>query len=232
MNIHIVELLNGAKEAKGVAVIIDVFRAFSVEAYLFEGGVGKIIPVADINLAYKYKKQNPEIILVGERGGKICDGFDFGNSPSQIDGENFVGKTVVHTTSAGTQGLFGATKAEKVMGASLANARATAEYILKGGFSEVTLVCMGLASSESSEEDVLCAKYIKSILEGNPIPLKEEIESLKFTSGAKFFDPEQNGVFPENDFYLCTKPDIFPFAMCLETDENGERYMKKVKVGE
>ena len=164
---------------------------------------------------------------MGERGGKICEGFDYGNSPSQITGANLQGKTVVHTTSAGTQGLFGAKNAEVVLGASLVNAAATAKYILESGYNEVSLVCMGLAGEETTEEDTLCAEYIKSLLENHPISLESEIEKLKFTSGAKFFDKQQNEVFPEQDFYLCTNPNIFPFALRLEKDENGVMCMKR-----
>lgn len=36
MDIQILHLTEGAKLARGITVIIDVFRAFSVEAYLFE----------------------------------------------------------------------------------------------------------------------------------------------------------------------------------------------------
>ena len=65
--------------------------------------------------------------------------------------------------------------------------------------------------------------------EGAPMPLKDEIEHLKVTSGAKFFDPE-NPIFPEAEFHLCTKADIFPFALRPVADENGLRYMKKENV--
>ena len=57
-------MVEGAKEARGVAVIIDVFRAFTVEAYLMNNGAGKIIPVGDMNLAYDYKKANPDAIFL------------------------------------------------------------------------------------------------------------------------------------------------------------------------
>ena len=232
MNIQILQLLEGAQQATGVAVIIDVFRAFSVESFLFHCGAEKIIPVADINLAYAYKEKDPSVVLIGERGGRICDGFDFGNSPSQIEGENLHGKTVVHTTSSGTQGLFGAVNAQVVLGASLVNAAATAAYIRRQGFDTVSLVCMGLAGIAPTEEDTLCARYIQSLLEGRPISLDEEIEDLKRTSGAKFFDPSQNDVFPEKDFALCTQVDRFPFALCLETDEQGQRYMKQIIIAQ
>ena len=49
MNIKIVD---NAKLATGLAVIIDVFRAFTVEPYLISNGAQKLIPVADKQIAY------------------------------------------------------------------------------------------------------------------------------------------------------------------------------------
>ena len=55
MNIKIV---NNAKDATGLAVIIDVFRAFTLEPYLIHNGAKKIIPVGDMQIAYDYKKKD------------------------------------------------------------------------------------------------------------------------------------------------------------------------------
>ncbi len=228
MNIKILHLIEGAKKATGVTVVIDVFRAFTVEAYLMSLGAEKIFPVGDIDFAYKYKAEHPEALLVGERHGKMCDGFDYGNSPMQLEGKDFSGKTVIHTTSAGTQGIANATNAEVLLTGSLANAKAVAEYIKSLEAEDVSLVCMGLEALVPTEEDTLCAEYIKSILEGEPLELTEEIENLKKTSGAKFFDKAQKDVFPEEDFYLSTKVDIFPFALRVFKDENGMNYVKKI----
>ena len=41
MEIRILRLLEGAKQAEGLAVIIDVFRAFSLEAYLYSMDAAK-----------------------------------------------------------------------------------------------------------------------------------------------------------------------------------------------
>ena len=38
MNIKILHMVEGAKSATGITVIIDVFRAFTVEAYLMNNG--------------------------------------------------------------------------------------------------------------------------------------------------------------------------------------------------
>ena len=227
MNIRILHMIEGAKAARGITVIIDVFRAYSVEAYFFNEGAKEIIPVGDAEIAYKLKEENPDMILAGERHGKILPGFDVGNSPSELVKLDCKGKTVVHTTSAGTQGVANAKNADVILGACLLNARATAEYIRKSGFEEVSLVCMGLEAISETEEDTLCANYIKSLLEGTEIDMEKEIENLKYTSGAKFFDKAQNDVFPEADFHMCTELDKFDFVLKLRKGNDGLGYMEK-----
>ncbi len=230
MNIKILHLIEGAKAAKGIVVVIDVFRAFSVEAYCFAKGASKVIPVGDIDLAYKLKKENPDVVLAGERHGKIMPGFDTGNSPSQLMSIDLKYKIIVHTTSAGTQGIVNAENADEILGGSLVNAKAIAEYIKRSGAQDVSLVCMGLAALSETEEDTLCAEYIKSLLENTTIDMEKEIEGLKTTSGAKFFDKSRNDVFPEPDFDMCTDLDKFNFVMRLKKTDDGINYMEKISL--
>ena len=219
MNISILQLLEGAQKARGLTVVIDVFRAFSLEAYMFAKGVERIIPVADIEEAYALKRENPEYILAGERGGRRMPGFDLGNSPAGLMSLDVKGRTVVHTTSAGTQGVANASGADEILVCSLVNARATAEYIRSADPEDVSLVCMGLAAKEETEEDTLCARYIRSILEGRYLDVRKEADGLRYTSGRKFFDERQADVFPRGDFDLCIDADRFGFVMKVE---NGE----------
>ena len=67
---------------------------------------------------------------------------------------------------------------------------------------------------ESTEEDTMCAEYIKSLLEEKPYTIDTDL--LKRTSGAKFFDVKQNEIFPQQDFYLCVDTDRFPFVLKYE----------------
>jgi len=221
MDIQILHMIEGARQARGTAVIIDVFRAFTVEAYLMRNGAARVIPVGDKELAYAYKREHPDAILVGERLGRILPGFDFGNSPSQLEHVDLTGKTVIHTTSAGTQGIANAVHADEILTGSLVNAGAIAKYLQKTGAEQVSLVCMGLNAEAQTEEDNLCAEYIKSLLEGCPMDLSAQLADLQRTSGAKFFDPAQQEVFPEPDFWLSTQVDQFDFVLRLEPGEDG-----------
>ena len=58
MQIEILHLIEGAKQARGLAVIIDVFRAFSTTCYAVRNGAAKIIPVGDVDLAYRLKEDH------------------------------------------------------------------------------------------------------------------------------------------------------------------------------
>lgn len=234
MKIEILQLVEGARQAQGLTVIIDVFRAFTTESFLMARNPDKLIPVGDIQTALDYKATHPNTVLCGERGGTIIDGFDFGNSPSAVERVDFTGKTVIHTTSAGTQGIVNASGADEILGGSLLSARAIACYIKKKNPSHVSLVCMGLAGARPTDEDTLCAEYIKSLLEDRPLQaLSERIEALKATDGAKFFDPAQQSVFPQRDFELATMVDICPFVLRLSRDpESGLSCMERVDVPE
>ena len=229
MNIKMLQLLEGARQATGVTVIIDVFRAFTVEAYAMSSGAKMIIPVGDKQVAYNLKVENPDYILIGERHGKILPGFDYGNSPSQIENVNLKDKVIIHTTSAGTQGIANAKNADMILTGSLVNARAIVEFIRQNDFKDVSLVCMGLEAIEPIEEDTLCAEYIKSLLEDKPFDLNKRIEQLKNTSGAKFFDETNQEVFPKRDFELCTDVDKFNFVLKLVHGEKFD-YMEKIDV--
>lgn len=230
MEIRILQLIEGARAARGLTVIIDVFRAMTVEAYVIRNGAADLMPVGDLEEAYAYREAHPGTILIGERGGKKCPGFDFGNSPSAVKDVDFTGKTVVHTTSAGTQGIANANDADEILTGSLVNAKAIADYIRNSGAEIVSLVCMGLEGLEPTAEDTLCAEYIKSLVEGETMDLTEGIAECKRTSGAKFFDPSNREVFPEADFWLSLEADKFDFVLHVEKDPDGRMHtVRKVK---
>lgn len=220
--VRILHLLDGARQAAGTAVIIDVFRAFSLEAYLLHWGAACVRPVGSVEETLRLHEAFPGSILIGERGGRKLEGFDFGNSPSTVPPEAVAGKLVLHTTSAGTQGVLGASGATELLGGSLLTARATAEYLKRTQPEQVSLVAMGLAGERTTEEDELCARYLRALLKDEPFPeLKVGIDRLRETDGKKFFDPARQQIFPERDFWMCVEADRFPFAVRFVKDEWG-----------
>lgn len=220
--VNILHLIEGAKKAEGLTVIIDVFRAFSLECYLYDMGVREIRPVRTIDEAFFLGNIIPNSILVGERQGKKCEGFDYGNSPSTISKEHVIGKTIIHTTSAGTQGVVNAVSASEIITGSLVNAEAVAKYIIAKQPEVVSLVCMGNSGISPAAEDELCAEYIKSILDGKEFSdFVQRVSNLRNNGGEHFFDPLRQDIFPEDDFWMCVRYNLFPFVIKVENDEIG-----------
>ncbi|MDD5939432.1 MAG: 2-phosphosulfolactate phosphatase [Lachnospiraceae bacterium] len=230
MDIQILELIEGARKAQGLTVVIDVFRAFSLECYLFDAGVVRIYPIGSLEDAFAMKKAHPDYILCGERKGAKVEGCDFGNSPCQMEGADLRGKTVIHTTSAGTQGIVNAAAAgaEEIVTASLVNANAVAAYIRKKNPEKVSIVAMGKAGLARADEDVLCAEYIKSVLEGRPFDVQARADAMKTTAGAHFFNPDTQEVYPEKDFYLSTRCNAFDFVIRVGKDSGGRLITERV----
>ena len=222
MKIQHLHMIEGAKQAEGLTVIIDVFRAFSLECYLHDMNVKAIRPVGSIEDAFRLNEIIPDSVLVGERGGKKCEGFDYGNSPSGVDRDYVAGKTIIHTTSAGTQGIVNAERASEVITGSLVNAKAIVEYIQKKNPDTVSIVAMGTAGTRTNPEDELCAEYLIAMLEGRELPdLEERIAGLRTNGGEHFFDPDRQHIFPEQDYWMCIRHDIFSFVIRMEKDDLG-----------
>jgi 2-phosphosulfolactate phosphatase len=222
MQVEIYHLIDGARQAEGLAVIIDVFRAFSMECWLYALGAEEIRPVGSIEDTFTWRKKDPDCILVGERQGKKIEGCDLGNSPSSIEPEKIRGKRIIHTTSAGTQGIINATSAEEILTGSFVNAKAIAKYILEMTPEKVSLVCMGKGGVEPAEEDELCAVYLQSLSEGRETPdIEGKLRALAHGGGKHFFDPALREIFPEKDFWMCIDCNRFDFVLRIEQDQNG-----------
>ena len=228
MDIQILQLLEGARQAEGLTVVIDVLRAFSLECFLAQWGAAELRPVGALEEAFAWRERDPSALLIGERGGAKCEGFDFGNSPTGIPPEAIRGRRVIHTTSAGTQGVTGAVHATEILTGSLVNAGAVAAYVRQQSPARVSLVCMGNAGVREAPEDLLCAEYIRSLILDEPIPdLEARIRALRWHGGEHFFNPATQQIYPEPDFWVCMQRNIFPFVLRVRRDASG-LYMEKV----
>lgn len=221
MKIDILEFTEGARNGRGVVVIIDVFRAFSVACYAVDAGAVRIIATSEVSKAFELKKSYRNAVLVGEREEKKIEGFEFGNSPTEIIKADLSGKTVIHTTTAGTQGLVNASEADIILTGSLVNARAIVKYIKFLNPDHVSLVAMGYRATISADEDLLCAQWIAGELNNNNSVSQEKIAGLRYTSGSRFFIPANIDFSPPTDFFLCTMLNRFDFVLKATKRSDG-----------
>ncbi len=226
MHVEIVDFVAGARAAQGIAVVIDVFRAFSLAAHAFSRGAAAVIPVSSVEQARQLKEAHPEWLLVGERHARPLPGFDCGNSPTHLEQFELRNRTVIHTTHAGTQGLVNATAAEEVLTGALVNMGAIVRYIRSRNPDNVTLVRMGHEAAERSAEDDACAEIIAARLSGKRIQERELIEGLRDAASArKFFDPACDWA-PLGDFERCTQLDRFDFVLQLSPSFDPPRLVR------
>jgi len=230
MEINILHLKEGARAAKGLTVIIDVFRAFTVAPYLFKNNAQRVIPIEKVETAFALKEKNINCILIGERNEDKVPGFNFGNSPTAIKDFDFTGKTVAHTTSSGTQGIINAVNADEIITGSFVNADAIVRYIRKKNPAIVSLVCMGYACQYPIEEDTFCAEYIRDTLENKPFDFNEKKEIIRNSSGARFFDPAKAHFAPSSDFDMCMQVGVFDFVLRVKPWEKGLVELEKVMI--
>ena len=166
MEIRVDSLIEGASRAEGTVVVVDVFRAFTTAAVAFSRGAKKIIFVADIEDALDLRDRGMGELCMGEVGGMRPEGFDLGNSPFEMTNADVGGKTLIQSTRAGTVGVASIGDADGIYACALVNAIATARAILRDGPELVTIVAMGWEGRTRTDEDELCALYLRNLLQG------------------------------------------------------------------
>lgn len=211
MKIQIITSLKNAEKAKGITVVIDVLRAFTTTCYLFANGAKEVISVVDLNEAYAIKKTHPSYLLIGERKGIKPSDFDCGNSPAELRTVSLKGKTVILTTSTGTQGIHKAMHSNEVITGAFVNANAVASYIQKRKPDDVTLLCTDDWHPEN--EDVMCAKYITSLLRGHPMNFRNIQTYMNTHPSADGFLLHPMTEWSKEDFALCMTCDTFDFVI-------------------
>ena len=234
MKITCDSLDTGALNARGLTVVIDVFRAFTCAPLLFSFGIKHSVLVATPKDALALKEKDPNLILIGEVGGAPIEGFDFGNSPSQLlsqDPSIFQGKIVVQRTSSGVQGALAALEnADEVLLGSFALSKSIAAYIHSKNPDRVSIVAMGWDLKEIAPEDEWCARYIAHLLGQGEYDHREALKEILFNKQAQKFLYREKPYYPPEDPVLCLQRNMYDFVLKAER-RKGEVIVTKQKFG-
>ncbi|WP_339180705.1 2-phosphosulfolactate phosphatase [Bacillus sp. FSL R5-0560] len=199
-----------------INIVIDVIRAFTVAHFAFIGGAKEILLVRTTEEAFKLKETYPDYVLTGEEKGVGIKGFELDNSPKRMAEQDMVDKRLIQKTTNGVTAALGALKAKHLLVTGFSNARTTAEYVKKLTAKDCVLNIV--ASHPSGDDDMACAEYIKSIIEGTNGAAAEVIERIKTSSVAeKFFDSSQP-LFDPEDIAYCTKEITGDFVMKVKQE--------------
>ena len=168
----------GAREAAragAAVVVVDTYRASTTIAVLIAHGA-RVVPVASIEEAEVY----PADFRIGERGSAKVKGFDFGNSPREVEEARIPpGSTVVLSSTNGTRIIEAAHGSPGIYIGAFVNAGAVAEELLNSATDGLRVVILGCGwRGRRASEDEAAAGEILGRLQQGGADLEERAERI------------------------------------------------------
>lgn len=156
--------------AGSVVVIIDVLRATTTIITALAAGAHSIIPCRAIDEAKTLA--GADVILAGERHGRIIPGFHLGNSPSEFTSATCKNKMIVTTTTNGTPAILACQLADRVYLGAFVNFSAVCEQ-LDGDDRPIRLVCAGTNNQPTLEDTLLAGAIVDHLSATTDVQLND-----------------------------------------------------------
>jgi 2-phosphosulfolactate phosphatase len=210
LSVEIVHALgiDGARQARGLAVVIDVLRSFTVSAYALAGGARECRLVTTTDEARALAASIPGALLCAEEEGLPLPGIPISNSPTQIVAADLIGRILIQRSSAGTPVAVAVREGIDIFAASLVVASATVQACLLRHPDVLTLI-----ASADYPEDHACARYMEAIARGETPDLDRLLQPLRESERYEHLKTGGWPGFPPTDLELALQPDRFTFAM-------------------
>ena len=160
LRVHYLPQFVGEAELAGrTVVVVDLLRASTTICQALAAGARCVLPFVEVDQTLRAAQglDRAETLLGGERGGRLIEGFDLGNSPAEYTPERVFGKRVLFTTTNGTRALEHARLAGRTLVGCGVNRRAIVEAVADDR--EVDVLCAGTAGIVE-RDDVLAAGAI------------------------------------------------------------------------
>jgi 2-phosphosulfolactate phosphatase len=152
--------------AEASAVVIDAIRATTSIVAAMAAGCREVVPyrTAEEVRAEAARRPAGSVVTAGERKGVRIEGLDYNNSPSVMTAENVGGRTLLLTTTNGTQAILDAMAAREVLIAAMPNRRAVARRLAALG-RRVVFVSAGTVGTVSCEDTLVAGAVIAALLD-------------------------------------------------------------------
>ncbi|WP_436412555.1 2-phosphosulfolactate phosphatase [Petrimonas sp.] len=154
-----------------VVVVVDIFRATTTMCAAFNNGAAAIIPIADIELARKYKSEG---FLVGaERKTRRVEFADFGNSPFEYSQEKVSGREIVFTTTNGTRAIDAAKDCGRLLIGAFSNIDMLTDKCLQWG-ERIIILCAGWNNKVNIEDTLFGGAFVEKLSEKAEVALESD----------------------------------------------------------
>ena len=212
MNIVHATGIDGARQARGIVVVIDVLRAFTVSAYALAGGARECRLVRTVAEARALAERTPGAVICAEEDALPVEGIAISNSPTRIRETDLKDRVLIQRSTAGTQ-VAAEVESADIFAASLVVAHATVQACLLRSPETLTLL-----ASADHPEDHACATYMQGMIQGEHPDLQRLLEPLR---QSERYHRAMSGSwpgFPPTDLDLALEADRFPFAMPVKRE--------------
>ncbi|OJV35517.1 MAG: 2-phosphosulfolactate phosphatase [Bacteroidia bacterium 43-41] len=154
-----------------VVVVVDIFRATTTMCAAFNNGAAAIIPIADIELARKYKSEG---FLVGaERKTRRVEFADFGNSPFEYSQEKVSEREIVFTTTNGTRAIDAAKDCGQLLIGAFSNIDMLTDKCLQWG-ERIIILCAGWNNKVNIEDTLFGGAFVEKLSEKAEVALESD----------------------------------------------------------
>lgn len=206
-----VALTRGQAREADVAVVIDALRATSTAVQALATGYRRVLCARDVDTAAALRA--PGRVLAGEQRWVAPPGFHQGNSPSEA--EVLRGDELVLATTNGAPAIVeAASRAPRVLLASMLNLDAVARDLEQTAAGTVQIVCAGI-EGRFALEDVYVAGRLSALLSGarTDATLVAEGVARSYPAAAQAFAASGGGtalaaVGMTEDVALCARESI------------------------
>ena len=169
-------------------VVIDVLRACTTIVMALRNGAKEIIPVSNIESAVKISSSlfGDVTLRGGERNGKMIEGFNLGNSPSEYTREAIDGKSIIFMTTNGSAAMVKGRHAKNQLIAGFVNMSSVVSYLVGLG-SDFTVICAGQDNKFCIEDAVCAGKLIAAFERASDAPIAPDDSALASVALEKTF---------------------------------------------
>ena len=159
-----------------VVFVIDILRATTAMCAALSHGARAVIPVSSTEEALRLAQTigSTDVLLAGERNCVRIPGFHLGNSPIEMSESAVRGKTIILTTTNGTDAMLACHAAVTVIPTAAANLSLAADRGREAVEAEqpVLIVCAG-RNGDFALDDAYCAGRLIAAIFGSTRPRRE-----------------------------------------------------------
>jgi 2-phosphosulfolactate phosphatase len=156
----------GETDLSGRAVVVvDVLRTSTTITTALENGADAVIPASGPDVASQLAARigRKDVLLCGERGARIIEGFDLGNSPSEYTPDTVSGRTLIFASTNGSPLIVRSESAALTAVCAFVNLNATTEVVKASGIEHIMVVGSG-KEGRFALEDAVCAGVLVKLL--------------------------------------------------------------------